>query len=282
MANITAAQVRALREKTDLPMMECKQALTECNGDEQAAVEWLRKKHKGKMAERAERETGEGRVVVFIDPSGTTGSIVDLRCETAPVAKNEQFIALGQEIAQLVAQQDEETPSPETVRAMAAASQPGKTVEDLITDAYGRIRENLQLVSCRKVSGAYLCSYVHHDGKKGVLIALDAKPSNDQVGIDLCHHVTFTQPLAITRDQIPAEKLEEVRKMAKDVAEAEGKPAQIIDKIVQGKVNRFCAENALMDQEHVKPEYEKKSVGAVLKGAGVTGVTAAALVTIGS
>jgi len=279
MANITAAQVRALREKTDLPMMECKQALTETGGEEAAAIEWLRKKHKGKMAERADRETGEGRVHIFIDDARKSGAIIDLRCETAPVAKNDEFIELADQIARQVAAQSEAAPAPEAIRA--AATDSGKTIEDLITAVYGRIRETMNFVACRKVTGDYLCGYMHHDGKKGVLIGLDAVPSDAAVGVDLCHHVTFSQPLAITRDQIPADKLEEVRKTAREIAEAEGKPAQIIEKIVQGKINAYCAQNALLDQEHVKPEYEKKRVGDTLKAAGVNTVLDWAYMSIG-
>jgi elongation factor Ts len=279
---ISAAQVRALREKTDLPMMECKQALTECSGNEQAAIEWLRKRHKGKMDERAHRETGEGRIFVYIDDAGKTGAIIDLRCETAPVAKNEQFCALGDKIARHVASQADSAPSPQSVLDASSVTDPNKTVNDLIADTYGRLRETIKLAACRKLTGEYLCSYVHHDGKKGVLIALDAAPSPQQVGIDLCQHVTFTQPLAITREEIPAAELEKVRTLARELAESEGKPSAIIDKIVQGKVNAFCTQHALMDQEHVKPEYEKKKVRDALKAGGVQAVLDIAYMRIGA
>jgi len=281
MATISAAQVRALRDRTDLPMMECKQALPECNGDAAAAIEWLRKKHKGKMEERADRQTGEGRIQVYIDDNRKTGAIIDLRCETAPVAKNSEFIALADAIARTVAAQADKAPAPQVILKAAAVTAPRRTVEDLLTEVYGKIRETMKLTACRKVAGGYLCGYVHHDGKKGVLIALDATPSDEAVAVDLCHHVTFAQPLAVTRDQIPADRLEIVRRTAREVAESEGKPAQIIDKIVQGKVNAFCAENALMDQEHVKPDYEKKKVGDVLKAAGVKAVQDVAYLSIG-
>ena len=282
MATITAAQVQALRKKTDLPMMECKQALTECGGDERAAIDWLKKKHKGKMEERADRETGEGRIFIHIGDAGNTGAIIDLRCETAPVAKNREFTALAEKIAKQVVAQDESNPPPETILASESVTDPGQTVEDLLTEVYGRIRETMKLTACRRITGEYVCGYVHHDGKKGVLIALDAAPSSETVGVDLCHHVTFSQPLAVTRDQIPADKVDEVRALAREMAESQGKPPHIIDKIVQGKINAFCAENALMDQEHVKPEYEKKKVGAVLKAAGVNAVTDLAYLSIGA
>lgn len=281
MAEISAAQVRGLRERTGLPLMECKQALAECGGDEQAAVDWLAKKHKGKMEERSGRETGEGRIAVYIDDANKVGAIVDLRCETAPVAKNEMFIELAEEIARTVAAQSESAPSPESILAAQSVTHSGQTLNDRITDVYGRIRETMKLAACRRVTGEYLCSYVHHDGKKGVLIALDTVPTHAAAGLDLCHHVTFTQPLAATRDQIPADHIEKVRQRAREMAEAEGKPPQIIDKIVQGRVNAFCADNALMDQEHVKPEYEKKKVRDVLKAAGVQTVLDYAYLRVG-
>ena len=281
MATISAAQVRALRDKTNLPMMECKEALAACGGDEQAAIDWLKKKHKGKMEERADRQTGEGRIFVYMDEARKNGAIIDFRCESAPVAKNSEFLTLGESIVRQVALQPESRPSSESVLASRVAGDPGKTLQDLLTEVYGRIRETMKLIACRRVTGEYLCAYVHHDGKKGVLLALDAKPAPEAVGLDLCHHVTFTQPLAVTRDQLPAARVEDVARLAREVAQAERKPAQILDKIVQGKVNAFCAENALMDQEHVKPEYEKKSVAAVLQAAGVKAVTDWACMGIG-
>lgn len=280
MANITAADVKALREETGLPMMECKTALTEAGGDKQAAIELLAKKHKGKMEARADRETGEGRIAIYIDEAGATGAIIELRCETAPVAKNELFVELADNIARQVAGQGEETPNPDAILSAQAVFADGKTISDAMTEVYGKLRETMKLAACRKVTGAYLTSYVHHDGKSGVLIALDAKPTDDNAGLDLCHHATFSRPMAITRDEIPAEAIEKVRQQAREIAVSEGKPEKIIDKIVEGKVNAYCAENSLMEQEHVK--VTKTKVGDVLKGAGVTAVTALVFMKVGA
>jgi elongation factor Ts len=278
MAAVTAADVKALREETGLPMMECKAALSEADGDSTAAKELLQKKYKGKMEKRSSNVTGEGRVVVLIADDKKSGVIVDLRCETDPVAKTERFIELGDVIAKSVAAQNELTLSADAVRALPSINA-GKTVGNEIEDAFGLLRENIRLESCRKLVGEYLCTYVHHDGKTGVLVALDAVPNPDSIGLDLCHHVTFANPLSIDRDGVPADEVEKVRAAAHEAAVADGKPEQIVDKIVEGKVNAFYAENSLMEQEHVK--VPKTKVRDVLKSGGVNAVTDLAYVKIG-
>ncbi len=280
MAAISAGMVKTLRDETGLPMMECKTALVEAEGDPERAKDILQKKYKGKMASRAAHETGEGRVAIFIADDKKSGAIIELCCETAPVAKTDQFVALTGTIAQSVAAGGQAKPSPESVLEYASTATDGRTVADEITEVFGLLRENLKLNRCRRISGEYLCGYVHHDGKSGVLIALDARPEPEQIGVDLCHHVVFTNPMAITADDIPDTAIEKVRKIAQEVAQEEGKPAQIIEKIVAGKVSAFCAQNALMEQEHVK--VSKTKVGAVLKQAGVNAVTDVCTVKIGA
>ena len=279
MAEITAAAVKALRDRTGLPMMECKKALADTGGDEAAAIELLNRRYKGKMEERSDRETGEGRIGVYISDDRKTGGIVELRCETAPVAKNELFVNLVTAIAKVVASKSEPGPVPETILASKLDS--GGTVNDAMIEAYSKLQETMNLVRCRKVSGECLTHYVHHDGKSGILLALDAAPSPEAVAVDLAQHAMFTKPLAVTREGLPAEAIEKVRDTARKVAEDEGKPANIIEKIVPGKVNAFCAQNALMEQEHVKPEYGKKRVKDVLKSAGVSAVTDLVIMVIG-
>lgn len=280
MAMITAEQVRALREETGLPMMECKTALTEAQGDTEAAKTLLQKKYKGKLESRASSETGEGRIAIHFTDDRRTGAIADVRCETAPVAKTDQFMALAATVAKSVAAQGSVSPDADAALAMTSASKSGRTIKDEIMDVFGILRENMKVARCRKMSGGYICGYVHHDGKSGVLISLDSRPSPESVATDLCHHVIFANPLAIAREQIPAGKLDEVRAMAREVAQGEGKPAQIIDKIAEGKVNAFCGLNALMEQEHVK--VPKTAVKDVLKGAGVTTINEFVVFKIGS
>ena len=276
MATITAAAVKELRGKTGLPMMECKQALTETDGAMEAAMDWLRKKPKGKMSERADRATGEGRIAVYLDPSGKSGAIIDIQCETTPVASNELFVDLANKIAQKVASGTDSEPDPETIRA-------DPEIDAQFTEVFGRLRETMNLGKCRRVEGTHLSSYIHHDGKSGVLLALDAEPKSDKrIGPDLCMHALFSQPLALNRDGIPAERVEKVRNDAVEMAEADGKPEQTIEKIAEGKVNAFYAQQVLMEQLHVKTDdYGKKKIADCLKEAGVNAVTDLVILKVG-
>lgn len=278
MAAVTPQAVKELRERTDLPMMECKQALTECGGDMTAAVEWLRKKHKGKMADRAGRATGEGRIAIYIDPARKFGGIIELQCETAPVAKNEFFVNLANAFARNVAEGKEAAPSPDTVRQVP-------DLDRQFTEVFGRLRETMNLAKCRRVTGEYLASYVHHDGKSGVLLALNAVPKSEKnIGADLCMHALFSLPAAVDRAGVPAETVERVRREAMEAAKAEGKPESIVAKIAEGKVNAFYAERVLMEQFHVKTDdYGKNArIADVLKAAGVTAVTDMAIFKVGT
>jgi elongation factor Ts len=277
MAAVTAQAVKDLREKTDLPMMECKQALTECGGDMGAAIEWLRKKYKGKMTEREGRATGEGRIGVFVDPSGTSGALIDLQCETAPVAHNEMFVKLANNIAKVVAMGSVASPNPEDIRKMPA-------VDAEFTEVFGRLRETMNLGKCRRMTGGSIWSYVHHDGKSGVMVALDAVPKSDKrIGPDLCMHTLFCNPISIDRHSVPAAEVEKVRNQAIEIAQGEGKPEQIVSKIADGKVNAFYAEKVLMEQFHVKTDdYGKNAkIADVLKAAGVSKVTDMVIMKVG-
>ncbi len=279
MAGITAAQVRALREKTGLPMMECKSALTEAGGDEEAAIELLQKRSKGKLETKAHRETAEGRIGVFVNQDGKGGAMVEVRCETPPVAKNEMFAELSNKIAQQVAASSEDAPAPEAILSAESVAEPGKTVNELMEATYARIKENMKLARCRRLTGENLASYVHFDGSIGVLVAMDKSPDDPQVSKDLCMHIAFAKPLGISREDVPAEEIEKVRRLAAEVARSEGKPDKIIDKIVDGKVAAFYKQKALMEQEHVKEA--KTSVAKVLKAAGVDAVTGMLIMQVG-
>ena len=276
MAAVTVQLVKELREKTDLPMMECKQALTECEGNIEAAMEWLRKKHKGKLADRTDRVTGEGRIGVYLADDKKTGGFVELQCETAPVAKNELFVELANEFARKVAEGGEDSPNADDLRQ-------NPEMDARFTEVFGKLRENMQLTQCRRVQGEYVAAYVHHDGKSGTLLALDAEPQGDKdVAGDLCMHALFTKPQAVDRAGIVAEKVERVRNEAIEMARSEGKPEQIVAKIAEGKVNAFYGQQVLLEQLHVKTDdYGKKKVGAVLKEAGVNAVTDLVIMKVG-
>ena len=268
--------VKSLRDRMDLPMMECKSALKECHGDVEAAIEWLKKKHKGKMQERAGRDTGEGRVGVFIDDAGKVGALVEVQCETAPVGKNELFVELANSVAQKVASGSEASPDAESVRN-------DPEVDEMFTEVFGKLREAMKLERCRRITGNFLASYIHHDGKSGVLLSLDAEPKSEHnVAGDLCMHSLFTRPLAIDRSGIPTEQIDKVRHNAIEFAISEGKPEGIVEKIAEGKVNAFYAERVLMEQLHVKTDdYGKKKIADCLSEAGVKTVTDLVIMKVG-
>lgn len=274
MAELSASQVMALRKKTGLPMMECKQALTASSGDEAAAIEWLKEKHKGKMETRSDRETGEGRIGVYISDDGTQGGIVELRCETAPVGKNEMFVSLADSLAEYVAKGSESAPDAQSVHAANEAA---------MTEVYGKLRETMNIGLCRKLTGDALAAYVHHDGKSAAMISMAGKPTNDEVGKHTAMHATFHKPVAVNRDGVPADKLKEIRDEAVADAKASGKPEGVIDKIADGKVDAYCSEIVMLEQEHARSDvYGKKKVKDVLKEHGVTDVTEMVLVVVGA
>jgi elongation factor Ts len=279
MAEITAAQVMDLRKKTDLPMMDCKAALIEAGGDAEAALEALRKKYKGKLDTKAYRETTEGLVTVYVSADKKLAGMVELRCETAQVAKTEQFQELARTLAQLVAQQAQQKPSPEVIMASTLPDDSSKNVKDLFGEVFGRLGENMVLARCRRVCGEYIAEYSHYTGKVASVVALSAAPSPESVGRDLCQHVAFSKPMAISRENIPSEKLESVKADAREEALEQGKPEKMVDKIAEGKLNAWCAQHCLMEQEHVK--VNKTSVGKVLAGAGVESVTDMAFFELG-
>ncbi len=276
MATVTAQMVKDLRLKTDLPMMECKQALSENDGDMVKAVEWLKKKHKGKLAERADRATGEGRIAVYMNDAKTAGAMIELQCETAPVAKNEMFVDLANSFAVKVASGSDASPEVDSIRN-------DSEMDSKFTEVYGKLRETMNLTKCRRMEGGHLSCYIHHDGKSGVLLAMDAEPKSDKnVAADLCMHALFTQPLAIDRSGVPTEQVDKVRKEAIELAKSDGKNDEIVEKISEGKVNAFYAERVLMEQWHVKTDdYGKKKVGDILKEAGVNAVTDLIIMKVG-
>ena len=280
MAEITAAQVMALRKKTDLPMMDCKAALIEASGDEAAALEVLHKQYKGKFDTKAERETTEGVVTVYVDPSRKLAGMVELRCETAQVAKTETFQELARTLAKLVVGQAESEPSPEAIMAASLPDEAGKAVKDYFGEVFGKLGENMILARCRRVSGAFVADYCHYTGKVASVVALDGTPAPESVGRDLCQHVAFAKPRAVTREDIPAPDKEKVKAEARADALEQGKPERVVDKIAEGKLNAWCVQQCLMEQEHVK--VTKTAVGKVLKSAGVEMVTDMAFFDLGA
>jgi elongation factor Ts len=261
---ITAALVNDLRKRTDLPMMECKAALTATGGNVDEAIDWLRKNGAKVSGKRAGNETTEGRVCIFIDAASATAAVVELRCESAPVAKSDHFIALGSALAESVA-----TNNPADVAALMASTVGGKAIQDRFTDVISLLRENMKVQRFVRLTGGAFGQYVHHDGSLGVLLQVNKPSTDDAVLRDVCMHIAAVQPtpVAAVREEVPAEIVAKEKEIAKAKAEATGKPAQIAEKIAEGQLKTWYAENVLVEQPFVKDA--AKSVGAVLKGVGV-------------
>lgn len=256
MADITAAMVKELRGKTDAPMMECKKALTEADGDMDKAEEILRVKLGSKASKASSRVTAEGLVGIYISPEGNLGSIVEVNCETDFVAKNDDFINFVADAAKMVAESN-----PTDVEALGALPYGNGTVESVRQALIGKIGENMTVRRFQRVQAqGRLASYIH-GGKIGVLV--DYTGSDEQIGKDVAMHIAATKPKALSQDGVPAEDIEKERSVAQAKAIESGKPAEIAQKMVEGSVNKFLKEVTLLSQPFVKDD--KQTVEAMLK-----------------
>ncbi|HHU94550.1 MAG TPA: elongation factor Ts [Alcaligenaceae bacterium] len=255
MAQITASMVKELREKTDAPMMECKKALVEADGDMARAEELLRVKLGSKASKAASRVTAEGLVNVFIADDAKTASIVEVNCETDFVAKNDDFIAFVDDIAKLVAEQN-----PADVAALAELAFRDGTVESVRSALIGKIGENISVRRFQRfVTDNKLAQYVH-GGKIGVIVDF---AGDDEVGKDVAMHVAAMKPKALSAEQVPAADIEAERSVAAQKAAESGKPANIVEKMVEGAVNKYLKEVTLLSQPFVKND--KQSIEQMLK-----------------
>ena len=270
MAEITAAMVKELREKTDAPMMECKKALTEAAGDLARAEEILRVKLGSKASKAAGRVTAEGLIGLFISPDSKQGAVVEVNCETDFVAKNDDFVAFVNGLAQKVATSDLAD-----VAALLASPMGSGTVESTRAELVGKIGENISVRRFQRfVTSNKLSSYVH-GGKIGVLVEF-AGP--DEVGKDLAMHIAASKPRAIDEKGVPEADKEAERSVARQKAAESGKPPEIVEKMVEGTVQKFLKEVALLSQPFVKND--KQSVGQMLKEKSAS-VNAFALFVVG-
>lgn len=256
---VTAAMVNELRKKTGLPMMECKQALVESEGDTERAIQILREKGKLKGAKMADREAGEGRVGIYADPASRIAGIVELRCETAPVANTKDFIDLTNTLARQVAHA--EAPTVDNIREMKLLDDASRTVGDLMDEVFNRCRENMKIARLEKVVGT-TGHYVHFDGQKGALIEFTAE-APEELATGVAMHVTALNPPVAQRDEADPQEVEQQR--AAFAEEAKGKPPQVAEKIIEGKLGRWYSTFVLLDQPYVKDD--KKSVGEALRDA---------------
>ena len=259
MAAITAAMVGELRAKTDAPMMECKKALTEAEGDMARAEEILRVKLGSKASKAASRVTAEGVVAAHI--AGGVGALVEVNCETDFVSKNDDFLKFSSDIAKLVTEKN-----PADVAALSSLGLYGKTVEEVRTELIGRIGENMSIRRFQRFqTSGKLTSYLHGT-RIGVMVEFEG--TDEQVGKDVAMHIAAMKPVALSSDQVPAELIEKERSVAKLKAEESGKPADIAAKMVEGSVQKYLKEVSLFDQAFVKND--KQTVQQMLKAANTT------------
>ena len=265
MAEITAGMVRELREKTDAPMMECKKALTEANGDMSKAEEILRVKLGNKASKAAGRIAAEGIVGIYISSDAKLGAMVEVNCETDFVAKNEDFLGFVSKLAELAA-----VKNPADVDALSSLSLDGATVEESRKALVGKIGENISVRRfVRYQAAGKLAQYVHGGSKIGVVV--DVVGGDDSLARDLAMQIAASKPVALSREQVPAELIEKERSVAAAKAADSGKPANIVEKMIEGSVQKYLKEVTLLGQPFVKDD--KLSIESLLKakGASVTG-----------
>ncbi len=269
MAAITASMVAELRAKTDAPMMECKKALTEADGDIGKAEEILRVKLGNKATKAAARITAEGIVGVNISADGKLGTIIEINCETDFVAKNEEFLALTKACAELVTSKN-----PADVAALSALPMAEGTVESTRTALVGKIGENMSIRRFVRIEAqGKLVSYIHGGAKIGVLV--DLVGGDEQLGKDLAMHIAASKPKALNASGVPAELLDTERRIAIEKARADNKPEAMLEKIAEGTVQKYLKDVTLLAQVFVKAEDGKQTIEQLLKakGASVAGFT---------
>jgi elongation factor Ts len=266
--SISAADVKALRDRTNLPMMDCKAALTETGGDMEKAIEVLRKKFKDAQVKRGDRETAEGRVAIYIDQGQKVGAILEMRCESPPVVKAEQFVKLCNDIAKQIALKNPATV--EELLGQPAIDDAKHTVNDRIAEVVGLIRENMKPKRLARLSGL-LGEYCHHDGSVGVIIQVEGEKADAQLLRDICMHITARNPVAARKEDVPADVVSKEKEIAleqiKNDPKNANKPANILEKIIEGKLKTWYQENVLLEQPFVKDD--SKTVEQLLSGAGL-------------
>ena len=251
---ITASDVAKLRNQTGAGMMDCKKSLTEANGDFEAAVDLLRKKGQNGAAKGSGRDAKEG--VVLAKSTGTTGAILVLNCETDFVAKNEDFVSFAQSILDVALEN-----KAESIDAVKALILNGLTVEENLTNQIGKIGEKLEISAYALLNDQQVYAYIHPGNKLATLVALN-KAGNDTAGKDVAMQVAAMAPVALNRDLVDADTIARELEIGKELARQEGKPEAMLEKIAEGRLNKFFKESTLLDQIFVKDG--KKSVAQYL------------------
>lgn len=247
---VSAKDVKRLRDMTGVGMMDCKKALEEANGDFDKAVDLLRKKGQKVAAKRADREANEGLIVTALSDDARTGAMAEVNSETDFVARNEEFVRFAHDIVVLILAEQ-----PEDLDALHAATfDGGKTVEQALHDLTGKIGEKIDVrrfVLLRSQDGRII-SYVHPGARLGVLVDVSGNGQVDEAGMDVAMQVAALNPVATAKDEVPPEVKEKELEIARESARAEGKPDHIIDRIAEGKLERYYKDNVLVEQPFVK------------------------------
>lgn len=245
---ITAADVNKLRQQTGAGMMDCKKALTEANGDFEAAIDNLRKKGAKVAASRQDRESNEGVVIAKTTADGKRGVVIEFNCETDFVAKNADFVAFANSIADLAIEKN-----PASLEELVELDLNGEKLADTIISQIGKIGEKVGVSKFESVTGDKVIAYIHGNYRLGVLVALNSNPSNaDEVGKDVAMQIAAMNPVAIDKGDVDSKTIERELEIAKDVIRAEGKPEEMVEKIAAGKLNKFYKDSTLLNQEFVK------------------------------
>jgi len=257
MANITAADVNKLRTITGAGMMDCKKALVEADGDFDKAIENLRKKGQKVAANRADRESTEGAVIAVVNAGKTSGVVISLNCETDFVAKNESFVKLANEIANLAVNSG-------TKEELLAAEYNGITVEEKLIEQTGVIGEKIEIGSFEKLEGAFVGSYIHAGNRIATLVSLSGNAEGaEEAARNVAMQAAAMAPLALNEEGVDAATVEKEIEIAKDVLRQEGKPEAMLDNIAKGKLGRFFKDNTLVNQDYIKDN--KLSVSQYVK-----------------
>jgi elongation factor Ts len=244
---ITAKEVNELRQMTGAGMMDCKKALTEANGDFEKAIELLRKKGQKVSASRQDRSTSEGVVFVKVSEAGNEGFAFSLQCETDFVAKNDDFQALGNKIADVVSKS-----AVNSVDEILSLNLDGQKIADVLVENMGKIGEKLEIGNFAKVKGDKVIPYIHSGAKLGVLVAVNGGSNPEVVGKDVAMQIAAMNPIAIDQSGVSQEIIAKEKEIGREQALAEGKPENMVDKIAEGKVMKFLKESTLLGQPFVK------------------------------
>ena len=276
---ISASDVNKLRQQTGAGMMDCKKALTETNGDFEAAIDFLRKKGAKVAASRQDRESNEGVVIARTSEDGKRGVIIELNCETDFVAKNAEFIAFANAIAN-----EAVTNNPASIEALTELSIDTEvnrvTIAEAIISRTGTIGEKIGVSKYEVVEGERVVAYIHGNYRLGVLVALSANAAGvDEAGKDVAMQIAAMNPVALDKDGVDASVIERELEIAKDQIRAEGKPEEMVEKIAAGKLNKFYKDSTLLNQEFVKDSSKTVAqfLGTVDKGLTVTAFKRVAL-----